>query len=58
MCVINVYVCEYSDGKHENNLLKLAVDAARVRATVGEISDALEKVWVSHSVHSSPHSSW
>ena len=29
----------------EGNLLELAVEAARVRATVGEISDALEKVW-------------
>ncbi len=27
------------------NLLALAVDAARKRATLGEISDALEKVW-------------
>lgn len=27
------------------NLLALAVDAARKKATVGEISDALEKVW-------------
>ena len=27
------------------NLLDLAVKASRVRATVGEISDALEKVW-------------
>jgi len=27
------------------NLLALAVDASRLRATVGEISDALEKVW-------------
>ena len=27
------------------NLLRLAVRAARARATVGEISDALEKVW-------------
>ncbi len=27
------------------NLLEVAVDAARVGATVGEISDALEKVW-------------
>ncbi len=36
-----------SGGKHPQNLLKLAVDAARVRATVGEISYALEKVWVS-----------
>jgi methylmalonyl-CoA mutase len=30
------------------NLLELAVDAARVRATVGEISDALEKVYSRH----------
>ncbi len=31
-----------------DNLLALAVDAARARATVGEISDALEKVWGRH----------
>jgi methylmalonyl-CoA mutase len=30
------------------NLLALAVDAARVRATLGEISDALEAVWGRH----------
>jgi methylmalonyl-CoA mutase len=29
----------------QGNLLALAVDAARARATVGEISDALEQVW-------------
>jgi methylmalonyl-CoA mutase len=29
----------------QGNLLALAVDAARARATVGEISSALEKVW-------------
>jgi methylmalonyl-CoA mutase len=29
----------------ERNLLKLAIDAARAKATVGEISDALEKVY-------------
>jgi methylmalonyl-CoA mutase len=32
-----------ADGR--SNLLALAVDAARARATVGEISAALEKVW-------------
>ena len=32
----------------EGNLLALAVDAARVRATLGEISDALEKVYGRH----------
>jgi methylmalonyl-CoA mutase len=33
----------------EHNLLKLAVDAARARATVGEISGALEKVYGRHT---------
>ncbi|WP_210485579.1 methylmalonyl-CoA mutase [Microvirga antarctica] len=32
----------------EANLLDLAVKAARAKATVGEISDALEKVWGRH----------
>ena len=32
----------------DGNLLGLAVDAARARATVGEISDALEQVWGRH----------
>ena len=31
-----------------NNLLHLAIDAMRVRATVGEVSDALEKAWGRH----------
>jgi methylmalonyl-CoA mutase len=34
--------------KGEGNLLALALDAARARASVGEISDALEKVWGRH----------
>ncbi|MDQ1295781.1 MAG: methylmalonyl-CoA mutase, partial [Actinomycetota bacterium] len=33
----------------EQNLLALAIDAARAKATVGEISDALEKVYGRHS---------
>ncbi|GAA2924078.1 hypothetical protein GCM10020221_20070 [Streptomyces thioluteus] len=33
----------------EGNLLALAVDAARAKATVGEISDALEKVYGRHA---------
>jgi len=33
----------------DDNLLGLAVDAARARATVGEISDALEEVYSRHS---------
>jgi len=32
----------------QGNLLELAVDAARARATVGEISDALEQEWGRH----------
>ncbi|ROO90131.1 methylmalonyl-CoA mutase [Actinocorallia herbida] len=36
-------------GDLEHNLLKLAIDAARAKATVGEISDALEKVYGRHS---------
>ncbi len=35
-------------GGMETNLLALAVDAARAMATVGEISDALEKVYGRH----------
>ena len=34
---------------HESNLLELAVKAARLRATVGEISDALRGVWGEHT---------
>jgi methylmalonyl-CoA mutase len=33
----------------DSNLLKLAVDAARAKATVGEISDALEEIYGRHS---------
>jgi methylmalonyl-CoA mutase len=33
---------------HSKNLLALAIDAARARATVGEISDALEQVYSRH----------
>ncbi|TDQ54953.1 methylmalonyl-CoA mutase [Actinorugispora endophytica] len=36
-------------GTLENNLLAYAVDAARAKATVGEISDAMEKVFGRHS---------
>lgn len=32
----------------EGNLLALTIDAIRARATVGEVSDALEKVWGRH----------
>ncbi len=32
----------------EGNLLALSIDAVRLRATVGEVSDALEKAWGRH----------
>jgi methylmalonyl-CoA mutase len=32
----------------EGNLLELSIQAIRARATVGEVSDALEKVWGRH----------
>ncbi len=35
--------------KKDANLLELAIDAARAKATVGEISDALEAVYGRHS---------
>jgi methylmalonyl-CoA mutase len=35
--------------ENTGNLLELAVDAARAKATVGEISDALEKVYGRHA---------
>ncbi|HEV7203986.1 MAG TPA: methylmalonyl-CoA mutase [Jatrophihabitans sp.] len=38
-----------ADSKADGNLLELAIDAARKMATVGEISDALEKVYGRHS---------
>jgi methylmalonyl-CoA mutase len=37
-----------SAGDGNGNLMALAIDAARVKATVGEISDALEKVYGRH----------
>jgi methylmalonyl-CoA mutase len=33
----------------QGNLLELAINAARAKATVGEISEALEKVWGRHA---------
>src|ERR1700746_3147892 len=37
-----------SAGEGNSNLLALAIDAARAKATVGEISDAMEKVFGRH----------
>ncbi|DAZ94995.1 TPA: hypothetical protein N0F65_000627 [Lagenidium giganteum] len=41
------------NGTHPMNLLHLAVEAARARCTVGEISEALESVWGRHIPKSS-----
>jgi methylmalonyl-CoA mutase len=38
-------------GRDEDNLLALAIDAARAKATVGEISDALEKAFGRYTGH-------
>ncbi|HEY4460230.1 MAG TPA: methylmalonyl-CoA mutase [Pseudonocardiaceae bacterium] len=38
-----------SNGDLSTNLLALAIDAARAKATVGEISNALESTWGRHS---------
>jgi methylmalonyl-CoA mutase len=38
----------HAAGSGEGNLLALAIEATRARATVGEISDALEKVFTRH----------
>jgi methylmalonyl-CoA mutase len=40
-----------ADAGEEDNLLALAIDAARAKATVGEISDALEKVFGRYTGH-------
>jgi methylmalonyl-CoA mutase len=44
-CLAAITQCAESN---EGNLLALAVEAAKERATLGEISDALEKVWGRH----------
>ncbi len=41
-------ITEAASGSRNDNLLALAVEAAKVRATLGEISTALEKVWGRH----------
>jgi methylmalonyl-CoA mutase len=42
-------VAEGSPRSHDDNLLALSIAAARAKATVGEISDALEKVFGRHA---------
>ena len=40
-----------SDGTDATNLLALAIDAARAKASVGEISDAMERVYGRYTAH-------
>jgi methylmalonyl-CoA mutase len=49
-CQETLQILEHAAGKEQqnNNLLACAMDAARARATVGEISTALEKVFGRH----------
>ncbi|NGN94093.1 methylmalonyl-CoA mutase [Nocardioides sp. KC13] len=46
--ITNAASAEKSAANLDGNLLALAVDAARAKATVGEISDAMEKAWGRH----------
>jgi len=48
-CEIALDSLKNAAGRNDGNLVKYAVDAARQRATVGEISDALERVFGRHT---------
>jgi methylmalonyl-CoA mutase len=47
-CLQALTQCAESADDEKGNLLELAIQAMRARATVGEVSDALEKVWGRH----------
>jgi methylmalonyl-CoA mutase len=47
-CLQALTQCAESADGDKGNLLDLAIQAMRARATVGEVSDALEKVWGRH----------
>jgi len=49
-CQISLLALSRCAESGDGNLLGFAIDAARARATVGEISAALEKVWGRHTV--------
>jgi methylmalonyl-CoA mutase len=48
VCQATLEVLSQAARSGDGNLLALAVDAARARATVGEMSDALEREWGRH----------
>ncbi|MCL2716384.1 MAG: methylmalonyl-CoA mutase [Alphaproteobacteria bacterium] len=45
---LNAITVSAREGERAGNLLELAINAARAKATVGEISDAMEKVFGRH----------
>ena len=47
-CAATLSALTEAAGSGEGNLLALSIEASRARATVGEISDALEKVFTRH----------
>jgi methylmalonyl-CoA mutase len=47
-CLQALTQCAESGDREKGNLLDLAIQAMRARATVGEVSDALETVWGRH----------
>lgn len=49
LAAMDALTAEAAAERRGRNLLELAVDAARARCTVGEITHALEKVWGRHS---------
>ncbi len=50
-CIAPDFSQETKENKNKNNLLSLAVEAAKHRATLGEISDALEEVFGRYKAH-------
>ncbi|MEC9374964.1 MAG: methylmalonyl-CoA mutase [Pseudomonadota bacterium] len=48
-CIETLHALTEAAKSQQENLLDLAVNAARERASVGEISEALEKTWGRHS---------
>ena len=47
-CAATLSALTEAAGSGEGNLLALSIEASRARATVGEVSDALEKVFTRH----------
>ena len=52
LSALTAAAASFNEGKPSKNLLELAVEAARARATLGEISSALESEWGRHVANS------